>query len=108
MALLSGQFHRRPSTFHALIVVSSGLYLTGIPVFEFLHEQEGWFLLVVHIGPETHCLPLYHGPAMSEMVTVMHTLNVCAIAVPPGICDFAIATISETTTHPGYGCNFTE
>lgn len=59
MALMSGQLFRHPGIFHALIVQLSGLYLTGIPVFELTQRWEGQFLL--------HRFPLCPNPTMVKL-----------------------------------------
>lgn len=58
MALVSDQLHTHPGIFHALIVLLSGLYLTGIPVFNLSQGHEGWFTF--------HCFP----PCVFTHVTV--------------------------------------
>lgn len=75
MALMSGQLHSHPNIFHALIVLLSGLYLTGIPVFELLQGQQGWF--------PYECFPLYSDPNMFnirvETLSDKHFHTVCFI-----------------------------
>lgn len=63
MALMSAQLFGHPGIFHALIVPLSGLYPTGIPVFELTQRWEGQFLL--------HRFPLCPEPTVVKLHIIM-------------------------------------
>ena len=80
MALMPGLLHRHPGIFHALIFPLSGLYLTGIPVFELLQGREGCFPFL--------CFPLYPD-AFKVHISRKHSVVNMYVSAPARACDFA-------------------